>query len=69
MRKGHTVFEVNFEEGTIKPADFESSVIIDKNAIGGHRKIKKVVIKKGCSYINALNVDNVIKKNLINYCR
>lgn len=54
-RKGHTLFEVDWEAKTIVPATFH-----DTKTLGD----KKLVVhtKKHCTYVQALNVKNVEKK-------
>ena len=62
LKPGHTCFEINFSSGEIKPADFEAYYLMDKQAIGGVKRIKKVVIKENCYYTNSLNKKNVMKQ-------
>lgn len=61
LQKGHQTFEINIAENTITPAEYESYGILDKNKIGGVRPTRKIVVKQGCYYINALNKKNAMK--------
>lgn len=64
-KKGHTLFEINGKEGTIQPAKLE-----DQPAEWDHEKKefkkprKKVMVKKDCFYISALNEKNALRKFL-----
>ena len=57
--KGHTVFEIEIKTGFIKPAEYKKEktvYLFDKN------KCSKLLIRKGCVYIPALNKQNALKK-------
>lgn len=60
IRKGHTLFEINYKEMTIEIAEFNSEVVMgaDKSI----SKKKKVNVKPNCIYIGALDKDNAVKK-------
>lgn len=59
FKKGHTLFEFNFKENTIKKLVFEEDKLVSFD--GKKQKHKKVVIKENCVYIPALNVKNAIR--------
>lgn len=63
--KGHTLYEVNLTTGEVNAAQFEGETLIIKdlnsNAPENH-KTKKVMVNKGCVYVSALNVKNLMKK-------
>lgn len=74
LAPGHTMWEWNFIEDTLSPAEMESKAVIvparmERTLLGGIVKreqrtaIKhKIVIKEGCQYFGALNRKNAIKK-------
>jgi len=57
IHKGHTLFEINLEEKSIVAAEFES-----KDYVVDGRNSLKVLEKKNCVYIPALNEKNALKK-------
>lgn len=59
---GHTLFEINLGTKEIKPAKFETELVLDLNSKDNFNK--KVIINKDCVYISALNRANVVKKLL-----
>ena len=63
--KGHTLYEVNLANGEVNKAKFEGDTLqiatLDANPVDSHIK-KKVMVNKGCIYVPALNVKNLIKK-------
>lgn len=59
-RRGHTLYEVNMVEQTIEKATFEKQDYV----AGEKAPTKKVVMKKNCVYISALNEKNLKKKVL-----
>ena len=62
LKKGMTLFEINRETLEVVPAEFEKTLVIDFNAMGGKKPIKKVIAKDGCFYSLALNKANALKK-------
>lgn len=69
--KGHTLFEINLVTGEVSEAQFEKISVSMEEAIGlnklNNSKIrpgitKKVIVKKDCVCISALNKSNAIKK-------
>ena len=62
-KRGHTMFEVNLKEETIKKAIFdELPAIRYEEALKGNIIAQKKITKKDyCIYISALNIKNVIK--------
>lgn len=71
---GHTLFEVNKVEMTIKPAEYEMvekqvevvsimAKVFRSKATSEYvtKKVKEVIIKPDCLYISALNAKNVMK--------
>jgi len=64
-KKGHTLFEINTETGAISKAEFEE-VNVELTKLGKEANLKtikkKVLIKKYCTYISALNIRNACIK-------
>lgn len=60
IRRGHTLFEINYKEMTIVKAEFVSEIVMGTNR--STTKKKKVNVKPNCIYIGALNKDNAVKK-------
>ncbi|MEX0313426.1 MAG: hypothetical protein AB3N18_04550 [Allomuricauda sp.] len=60
LRKGHTQWEYNTVTKEIKPAELESFVHMDEK--GNTHRRKKLLIKKDCRYVGALNKENALKK-------
>jgi hypothetical protein len=59
--RGHSLFEINLETGTIEPAECtKTDYVVNKDSSGSTNK--KVVMKPDCVYISALNKDNALKK-------
>ncbi len=62
--EGHTLFEINTTTKEIKQAEFISHKTIDWNVaidiINGKPLERKVVQKRGCVYISALNKENAL---------
>ena len=56
FKRGLTLFEIDKVNGTIIPAQFEDVVVVGKGIQ------HKVVVKKGCFYMQALNLKNAAKK-------
>lgn len=61
-KKNHILFEVNLEDGTIERAEFEDPEFFYWKKGKDSLKRKKVIMKKDCLYISALNEENAIKK-------
>lgn len=73
LRKGHVVWEFNRDTLEIAPAEFEklaipynSKVALKTNNLGYFAKHtsfsgSKIIIKKNCVYVPALNKKNVVK--------
>lgn len=64
MIRGLTLWEVNYEEGTIvesKPEPIKNKAFV----VGAQEQSanKKLVAKENCFYIQALNMKNAIKKS------
>lgn len=57
--KGHKVFELDTKTGEIRLAEFEP-IVVHFQQKGTPRR--KIIIKKGCQYVSALNYRNAIKK-------
>jgi len=55
---GHIVFEVNLLERTIKKAEFVKTDVDFRDK----KIVKRINVKKNCTYISALNEKNVRKK-------
>lgn len=61
-QRGHTVFEVNLEKGTIVPAEYDEQVLkLDLNTFKAPQKKRSLTKKEHCLYIPALNKKNVVK--------
>jgi hypothetical protein len=66
--KGHTLFQINLESGEVTEAEFDRQDVDFKELKKEESSrlkpgvIKKVVVKKGCIYVSALNKTNAIKK-------
>jgi len=61
-QRGHTLFEVSRETGSIEEAEFEIMDIKFEDARDNRQVRKKVICKPGFIYVSALNKKNVIKK-------
>lgn len=61
-QKNHILFEINLENETIERAEFEEIEFLSLEKGKNITKKKKVIMKKGCLYISALNEKNAIKK-------
>ncbi len=65
LQKGHTLWEINLEMGTIVPATYKE-VNLEIKRLGNkanYKEVKKVVQQqKDCIYIGALNISNALKK-------
>lgn len=63
--KGHTLFQINLETGEVTVAEFER-VDVELSRLGAaanYKKVaRKVIQKKDCIYISALNQKNAIAK-------
>lgn len=60
--KGHKIWEFNTETGKLEIAKFEESVIqYNPNKIKQH-KTHKLIMKKNCFYVSALNIKNAFRK-------
>jgi hypothetical protein len=61
--RGHTLFEVNTVDNTIKIAEFDELPAVKwEDALKGNISVQKKVTKKdNCIYISALNKNNVLK--------
>lgn len=57
---GHTLFEINTKEGSIRRAKFIDKKIFKLGT--GSTANKSVQINKDCVYISALNVKNALRK-------
>lgn len=65
IQKGLTLFEYNMKTNKIERAEFEKEDVHftpDKKTHLEHRR--KIVVKKDCLYVQAMNKKNVIKKLL-----
>ena len=62
--RGHTLFEVNKLSGEICKAQFEYLEAHFDDDLKNKTTHKKVLMKKDCYYVSALNEKNVIKKIL-----
>lgn len=62
LKKGMILFEINRETLEVSPAEFEKTLVVDFNVIGGKKPIKKVITKEGHFYSLALNKVNALKK-------
>ena len=62
-QKGHTLFELNLELGTIVVAEFDEVPALDFNeAVKGKITSQKKITKKpNCVYVSALNKKNALK--------
>lgn len=61
-QKGHTIFEYDTETGKLNKASFNDSEIrFDKNP-NKRQKTHKLIMKKHCFYISALNEKNAFRK-------
>jgi hypothetical protein len=63
-KRGHIVWEINEETGEINPAEYKSDTISFVKSLAVPSE--KLVIKKDCVYIPALNIKNAKKKYLNN---
>lgn len=62
-QKGHSCFEMNLVTKEIKLAEFENVVVNYLDAANGnHTKKSKIIVKKNCLYVTALNEKNATKK-------
>ncbi len=66
--KGHTLFQIDLESGEVTEAEFDR-LDVDFEELKKEEASrlkpgvkKRVVVKKGCVYISALNKTNAIKK-------
>lgn len=62
LKKGHTLFEFNFDTQELKPASFEETDIHYSTAKKGGKPHKKVVVNERCTYVPALNKKNAMRK-------
>jgi hypothetical protein len=61
--RGHKIWEVNLENGTIKLAALEGQTVdFNQAAKKAPGSSKKLMAQPGCRYIAALNKKNVLKK-------
>jgi hypothetical protein len=65
IHKGHTLFEIDLTNYTIKEAEYEK-VDVHLKRIGdaaNYKEVKRKIIQKpNCIYISALNKNNALKK-------
>jgi len=65
IHKGHTLFEIDLTNYTIKEAEYEK-VDVHLKRIGdaaNYKEVKRKIIQKpNCIYISALNKQNALKK-------
>ena len=55
--EGHTIYQINDETLEIEKAKFSNVTY----QFGGENR-KEIIVKKGCTYISALNKKNALKK-------
>lgn len=61
LKDGHTMFQYNKETMQLDKAKFEDATV--DYIIGSDNNIqKKIIVKKDCFYLSALNVDNAVRK-------
>lgn len=69
LRKGHTLYEYDVVSTELKPAEFEKGVSADFE--DAHAKLetgekfnkkRRIIKKRGCIYVSALNEKNAYKK-------
>lgn len=58
IKKGHSIYEFNFQQNTIKKLVFEEDKVIHFNR---KKQPKKIIIQDKCLYIPALNMKNAIR--------
>lgn len=61
---GHSVFELNLETLEIKLAQFENVTVDYKQNQSVRDVRKKLLIRKKCMYVSALNMENANRKFL-----
>jgi nitrogen-specific signal transduction histidine kinase len=63
--KGHTLFQINYVTGEVTVAEFEKTDV-ELSRLGKEANLKKirhrVLIKKDCIYVSALNIRNACIK-------
>ena len=64
-KKGHKVFELNLDTQEIQEAEFHVEKVVDLN--DALRERRKIIIKKNCLYIQALNEKNALRKVINGY--
>ena len=61
-KPNHILFEIDLHQGEIRRAEFEvKDIHFLKAKDGNYNKNKKVIVKKDCFYISALNEKNCKK--------
>ena len=67
LKPNHILFEIDLNKGEINRAEFEvNDLHYLKAKEGNFNTNKKVIVKKGCFYISALNLKNckkILKNN------
>ncbi len=65
LKKGHTLWEINLETGTIAPATYDDEVNVELAKLGPEANLrtikKKVRMQKDCIYFGALNIRNACR--------
>jgi len=62
-KPGHTLFELDFNTGLIKPAEYESvNIVYNPNTKLKSGVSRKVIIRENCFYECALNMKNAQKR-------
>lgn len=60
VKPGQVVWECDLKTGSVVKAEIVEMPWVDKK--GRERKVREVVMKKGCIYELALNGDNAVRK-------
>ena len=60
-KNGHTVYEINLETNGVYEAQFTKEAVM-YNEQGSTRVTKKILAKKNCLYVSALNAKNAVRK-------
>jgi len=61
FHKGHTIYEFDTDTGKLTKATFESSTIKFHADPSKRKMVHKLVMKKGCYYVSALNERNAFR--------
>jgi hypothetical protein len=62
--KGHKLFEVDQKTGVVREAEYEKTDIHYSQDLNKAKRSNKVVVKEGCFYLTALNLNNACRKYL-----